>query len=143
MAGYYGNPYGQPYGAPAYNGMQQFQQAPIQAQQPMPFNQQRLNGRMIQSPSDVMPSEVPMDGSVSYFPMQNGQSIVAKQWDASGNLLVREYALQREPDSKADTDDSFQANVLARLDGIENVLANFQQPKAVSRRTNQKKIADE
>ncbi len=149
---YYGNPYGtpyyngQPYGQVApygqtgnfASGNQQQQYAPVQPPQP-----QRLNGHVIQSPNDVItPDSVPMDGTVSYFPVANGNSIIAKYWSDQG-IQTREYALvvDEQPtngQSKAD----FENEVLERLEVIEQKLStksNRSSSSAAARRSADKK----
>ena len=95
------NPYQQPimsnyipqYGAYQYNPManiQRFQQSD-QIQQPqmsqlMPQQIAGINGRIVQAVETINPNEVPMDGSVAFFPKQDLTEIYAKSWNADGTI---------------------------------------------------------
>ena len=94
------NPYQQPimsnyipqYGAYQYNPManiQRFQsqeQIQPQIQQPMPQQIAGINGRIVQAVENINANEVPMDGSVAFFPKQDLTEIYAKSWNADGTI---------------------------------------------------------
>ena len=87
----------QPYPNPNYyqNYMQQqqfySQPAVQQYQQPSYMQQaaQRINGRVVQSADMITANDVPMDGSVAFFPTQDLSEIYAKSWDANGKIVTR------------------------------------------------------
>lgn len=88
----------QPYPNPNYyqNYMQPPQQiysqpAVQQYQQPSYMQQavQRINGRVVQSADMITANDVPMDGSVAFFPTQDLSEIYAKSWDANGKIVTR------------------------------------------------------
>lgn len=64
-----------------------------------PQKQSQLNGRIIQHPNDILPSEVPMDGSISVFPLSDWSAIVTKSWDRDGNLNPVVYIPYQAPSS--------------------------------------------
>ena len=73
---------------------QQFynQPAAIQQYQQPPYMQQaaqRINGRVVQSADMITANDVPMDGSVAFFPTQDLSEIYAKSWDANGKIVTR------------------------------------------------------
>lgn len=85
----YGNPYyfqpqnqriqpmeqqNQPYTSPLQNPMQN---SPLQ-------NRQFLNGKSVDSIDVVKAMDIPLDGSVSYFPIADGSAIVTKQLQTDG-----------------------------------------------------------
>ena len=82
------NPYQQPimsnyipqYGAYQYNPMASYQRY----QQPEPA--QGISGRVVQAVETINPNEVPMDGSVAFFPKQDLTEIYAKSWNADGTI---------------------------------------------------------
>lgn len=45
-----------------------------------------IPGRMIYSPDEIMPQEVPMDGSVSLFPMHDWSCVYGKWWTSNGQI---------------------------------------------------------
>lgn len=85
------NPYQQPYfGRPAfnYNPYQQMQQPMVQ-QQPMqqpiqPMQPVGLQGKSVDSIDVVKAMDIPLDGSISYFPLVDGTAIVTKQLQMDG-----------------------------------------------------------
>ena len=86
------NPYQQPYfGRPAY-GYMQYQPMPMQQQVPMqqPMQQQPaqsivgLQGKSVDSIDVVKAMDIPLDGSVSYFPLVDGTAIITKQLQMDG-----------------------------------------------------------
>lgn len=108
------NSYGQPYYG---NGMMQspymyqptFQNIPqnIQPQmnkiQPMqPTEQQfpRLQGKSVDSIEVVKAMDIPLDGSVSYFPLTDGTAIVTKQLqqDGTSKTIVYKPIEETEPE---------------------------------------------
>ena len=62
-----------------------------QYQQPSYIQQaaQRINGRVVQSADMITANDVPMDGSVAFFPTQDLSEIYAKSWDANGKIVTR------------------------------------------------------
>ena len=73
---------------------QQFynQTAAVQQYQQPPYIQQaaqRINGRVVQSADMITANDVPMDGSVAFFPTQDLSEIYAKSWDANGKIVTR------------------------------------------------------
>ena len=70
------------YNQPA--ALQQYQQ-----QSYMQQAAQRINGRVVQSADMITANDVPMDGSVAFFPTQDLSEIYAKSWDANGKIVTR------------------------------------------------------
>lgn len=89
----------QPYPNPNYyqnymQPQQQFYNQPAavqQYQQPSYMQQaaQRISGRVVQSADMITANDVPMDGSVAFFPTQDLSEIYAKSWDANGKIVTR------------------------------------------------------
>jgi hypothetical protein len=88
------NPYQQPYfGRPAGYMYNPYQQPMPQMQQPMvqqqPIMQQSmqpmgLQGKSVDSIDVVKAMDIPLDGSVSYFPLVDGTAIITKQLQMDG-----------------------------------------------------------
>lgn len=91
--GYYGQQpnYGNPYARPQMQPQQMFPQQ----------SQPGFFGKMIQSPNDIMPGDIPMNGSPCFFPMQDGSAIFMKAWNADGTIstmrFLPEQAAPKEP----------------------------------------------
>ena len=54
-------------------------------------NYQVLPGRVINNSDDITPQEVPMDGSVSFFPQQDYSCIYAKTWTKEGTIATLKF----------------------------------------------------
>lgn len=68
----------------AYNPMQNIQrfQQPQQPEQ----TQQGIFGKVVQSQDSIVANDVPMNGSVAFFPKSDLSEIYAKQWSADGTI---------------------------------------------------------
>lgn len=92
------------YNAYPYNPMQRFQeqQLPQQPVQQVPQQQNLqiqagINGRMVAAVEQIAANDVPMDGSVAFFPKQDLTEIYAKQWGADGSIKTVVYKPYTEP----------------------------------------------
>lgn len=91
------------YGAYQYNPManiQRFQsqeQIQPQIQQPMPQQIAGINGRVVQAVENINANEVPMDGSMAFFPKQDMSEIYVKGWNADGTIRTIVYKPYTEP----------------------------------------------
>ena len=92
------------YAAYQYNPMQRFQQPEPQIPQMQP-QFLGIQGKVVQSESAIMANDVPMDGSVAFFPMQDMSAIVAKQWDANGTIRKTVYKPFNEQTADSSIDD--------------------------------------
>ena len=107
---YGNNPYFQPRYTNMSNGQQIGQQMPqYMVQQPQMQNIQSitpqpmmtgLQGKIVESADMVKTTEIPFDGSVSYFPLVNGSSIFTKQLQADGTIKSIEYRPFFEEENK-------------------------------------------
>ena len=103
------------YGQMPGNAGQVYQRPAMQPQQM--FTQQMQSnvfGKMIQAPTDIMPGDIPMNGTPCFFPMQDGSAIYMKAWSADGTINTMRF-LPENPATKEPT----------QLDRIENMLSNF------------------
>ena len=92
------------YNAYPYNPMQRFQeqQLPQQPVQQVPQQQNLqiqagINGKMVTAVEQIAANDVPMDGSVAFFPKQDLTEIYAKQWGADGSIKTVVYKPYAEP----------------------------------------------
>lgn len=85
--------YPQQYGN--YAPYQQMQQQRFQPQEQYQAvqNQQTigLNGRIVQVVENINANEVPMDGSMAFFPKQDMSEIYVKGWNADGTIKTIVY----------------------------------------------------
>ena len=96
------------YGNPYYNQGQRFQPMPIQqiGNQPMTqtyiqpvqptTTQVGLLGKSVESMDVVKAMDIPLDGSISYFPLTDGSAIVTKQLQNDGTSKIVVYKPEKE-----------------------------------------------
>ena len=60
-------------------------------QQPMPQQIAGINGRIVQAVENINANEVPMDGSMAFFPKQDMSEIYVKGWNADGTINTTVY----------------------------------------------------
>lgn len=80
------------------------QQQPQPMEMPMPQQNvsqivlNRLNGKQVESIDIVKNLEIPLDGSISYFPLVNGSAIATKQLmqDGTSKITIYEPKTQKE-----------------------------------------------
>lgn len=122
----YGNPFG-------YQGFQQAYQQAMPQSQPAIYQQPKgLSGRTVASVADVTPSEVTMDGTVSWFPAADGSMVWAKAWAPDGTIRTTVYApVTPEPaPAQGEGQNPVLDAILERLTAIEAALT----PKAKKRK---------
>lgn len=140
------------------NYMQQYQQnlqmpqQNVQVQQPQTMS---IAGRTVQSLEQITANEVPMDGSLAFFPKQDMSEIYAKQWNADGTIKTVIYrpVMDNTVNSQASnqnrqislSDDVTQA-FMNRFDELSNKIEQLEQaiakPLTAQRKTTTKKDGD-
>lgn len=66
-------------------------QMPLANQQTMPQQPAGINGRIVQAVENINANEVPMDGSMAFFPKQDLSEIYVKGWNANGTINTIVY----------------------------------------------------
>lgn len=108
MNGYQPNFMGPNYGmygpANAFQQQARYQPDPQQYTQPQPIFKQPvgLQGKSVDSIDVVKAMDIPLDGSVSYFPLTDGTAIVTKQlqMDGSSKTVIFKPVEAEEPKDK-------------------------------------------
>ena len=154
--------YPQQYGnyAPYQQIQQRFQP---QEQYPVMQNQQAigLNGRIVQVVENINANEVPMDGSMAFFPKQDLSEIYVKGWNADGTIKTIVYKPQIDNKSvqavntsldteklKIDLSEQATAGIMQRFDDLSAKIEQLENKAALGtqRKTSQsqsKKESDE
>lgn len=94
---------------------QQIQNPVSPLQQFSNYNQpqiKRVPARIINDPKEIMPNEVPMDGSVSLFPTADYSCVYAKAWNANGMIDTVKYVPEK-PETQPETRIIFLSNDLS------------------------------
>lgn len=111
------NNYQPNYGMPGFNmyGMNPMYQPQMQRVQPMEqqFNQYNpqpvykqqagLQGKSVDSLDVVKAMDIPLDGSISYFPLTNGTAIITKQLQTDGTSKTIVYEPVKEENKEQKT----------------------------------------
>ena len=155
--------YPQQYGN--YAPYQQIQQQRFQPQEQYQAmqNQQAigLNGRIVQVVENINANEVPMDGSMAFFPKQDLSEIYVKGWNADGTIKTIVYKTQIDNKSvqavntsldteklKIDLSEQATAGIMQRFDDLSAKIEQLENKVALGtqRKTSQsqsKKESDE
>lgn len=94
-------------------------------------------GRVVGQEGEITAQEVPMDGSMSFFPLSDGSAIVGKRWNADGTIQTVRYVAEQT--AQATVQDTTPAYVDAILGGIEDIKAQL----STARRSTRKAAANE
>lgn len=120
--------YPQQYGN--YAPYQQMQQQRFQPQEQFQTMQSQqaigLNGRIVQVVENINANEVPMDGSMAFFPKQDLSEIYVKGWNADGTIKTIVYKPQIGNKSVQAVNTSLDTEKL-KIDLSEQVTAGIMQ----------------
>ena len=132
-------PYYNPYQVP-YTQQYPQQSQTVQAQQPQQVQQQSqplqsglqfqhpahgaIPGKMVDSIDVVKAFDIPLDGSITYFPATDGSAIYTKQLGQDGAPRVRVYRLQDA--QELDNTEQKQSQKPAYIDVIEQEIGKVQ-----------------
>lgn len=98
-------------------GNQGFQNRPAQQVRPS-----YIPGKMINSLQDIVPQEVPMDGSAAVFPASDLSCIYLKAWGSDGLIKTFKYIQDPTEQGQKSPEVQFQETILQRLDSIEELV---------------------
>ena len=123
----YGNFNQNPYGTGSYPAMQsrldslqQYQQQYMRPQNPM----SALSGRIVTGIEEARASQIPLDGTISYFPSPAENKIYVKSIDMQGLPVFLTYELQRNvvPVQPQYVDSSAFTSLQSRVEALEKAL---------------------
>lgn len=94
-----------------------------------PAPKQTIVGKIVQNESQITPNDVPMDGTIALFPLQDFSKIIAKQWTPNGLIQTLEYLpANAKDDNPTVTLDDVMSHMDERLDQIEDLFTKPKQP---------------
>ena len=141
-----------------YNPLAQVQNRAIDYQQNIPNTYQQnqivqgINGKIIAEMSQITANDVPMDGSVAFFPKQDLSEVYAKSWNADGTIRTVTYkpVLDGEPKTpaepeklKCDLSEESAQNIMNKFDEISDRLGQLEKSLQSQRKTSQSQRKDE
>lgn len=83
-------------------------------------NSPTLPGCYVDSEDDIVPRDVPMDGSISFFPSKDLSKIYIRQWNKVGDLEHLTYVLQQQEQTPQHS--QFSANAAPVMQKEESAL---------------------
>lgn len=142
-----------------YNPLAQVQNRAIDYQQNIPNNYQQnqivqgINGKIIAEMSQITANDVPMDGSVAFFPKQDLSEVYAKSWNADGTIRTVTYkpVLDNDPKNvptdteklKCELSDEATEGIMNKFDEISDRLGQLEKSLQTQRKTSQSQRKDE
>ena len=112
----------------------EYQQPTQQYMQPMQINKPLgLLGKVVDNIEVVRATDIPLDGSTSYFPLSDGSSIVTKQLKADGTSKIVVYKPVEEDNKQQPTyitiDEFNERFSEINMDAIEDLIEDFKDVK--------------
>lgn len=112
------------------------QQTPMQPQQQVQPRQSYLQGRMVESENDIKPNEIPMDGTVTFFPKSDLSCVYGKTWTQDGVLKPLKFVREEDiPQPKEEApSQSFDPAILSDLveqvvnDKLQSIVQDYLTP---------------
>ena len=142
-----------------YNPLAQVQNRAIDYQQNMPNTYQQnqivqgINGKIIAEMSQITANDVPMDGSVAFFPKQDLSEVYAKSWNADGTIRTVTYkpVLDNDPKNvptdteklKCELSDEATEGIMSKFDEISDWLGQLEKSLQSQRKTSQSQRKDD
>ena len=117
-----------------YAGMMQMQPQQ-QFVQPQQYVQQQtgLNGKVVEGFDTFKTADIPMDGSVYYFPKADGTEIYTKRWLQNGTTEQSVYKIVQEQQEEKSNP------LMDKLNAIEEQLMSLQESLVKQTKTTTKK----
>lgn len=110
-------------------------QPPVVAQQP---SQVPFTGRFIGDVSEVVPSEVPMDGRAALFPNKTLEEVYLKMWNRDGQLKTFRYILDPTQNLNVQAPSQQEDNqnlLLQRIDELEAKINGMMEAKSAQNKS--------
>ena len=82
-------------------------------------------GKTVSDESQILPSDVPMDGSIAIFPLQDYTRIYAKQWTKNGTIQTMVYIpqpTQQETTANSSDLDILTSHIDSKIDEVLTAL---------------------
>lgn len=124
------NNYGNPYYQPRFQ--QPMEQPQYGQQSGLQFIKSGLQGKQVDSLEVVKATDVPFDGSTSYFPLTDGSAIVTKQLtnDGTSKIVVYKPIEEQKEEIKYITNEELQKAIQGlNLEELEDIKEDIKEIK--------------
>ena len=124
-----------------------YQQQEIPIQQYQPVQQQiGINGKVIQTVENITANDVPMDGSVAFFPKNDLSEIYAKKWNSDGTIctvlfkpILNNKSTETVENSEINSTEKLTKTVMERFDELEKRIDDFMNKSTQKQQVNRSK----
>lgn len=124
-----------------------YQQQEIPVQQYQPVQQQiGINGKVIQTVENITANDVPMDGSVAFFPKNDLSEIYAKKWNSDGTIctvlfkpILDNKSTKTVENSEINSTEKLTKTVMERFDELEKRIDDFMNKSTQKQQVNRSK----
>lgn len=119
-------------GYPMYNNGMPMNQPVFRTQmpqvQPMPVqpNYSVIPGRIVNNPDEIRPNEVPNDGSIAVFPLNDGSAVYLKYFTGEGRINTVKFTVEAPETQMVDgvpNQNGGFAEINQRLERIEKMIS--------------------
>lgn len=131
----------QPFGNPFFPYQQPGMQPAFQPQQPMSqamaqsitAPHQAMAGRIVAAVDEIVPQEVPTDGTFGFFPVKDGSAIYAKTWNGDGTITTIRFApVEDKPQEEQGGPTLF--DIADQLSDIQDLLREAKKPAKATKK---------
>ena len=124
-----------------------YQQQEIPVQQYQPVQQQiGINGKVIQTVENITANDVPMDGSVAFFPKNDLSEIYTKKWNSDGKIctvlfkpILNNKSTETVENSEINSTEKLTKTVMERFDELEKRIDDFMNKSTQKQQVNRSK----
>lgn len=124
-----------------------YQQQEIPVQQYQTVQQQiGINGKVIQTVENITANDVPMDGSVAFFPKNDLSEIYAKKWNSDGTIctvlfkpILNNKSTETVENSEINSTEKLTKTVMERFDELEKRIDDFMNKSTQKQQVNRSK----
>ena len=112
-----------------FNQAMQMQQPMQQPQMQLPYQNNSLWGKIVESMDVVKATDIPIDGNNYYFPKADGTEIYVKKWLGNGTTDVSIYKKQENvvEESKPEIDfAAMEDNIIDKLNSIDERISKIE-----------------
>ena len=114
------------------------------------MNSQQYGAKMVNSASEIMPNDVPMDGRMYLFMLVDGSRIFGKRWSQEGRLETTVYSPEQVIDiSESSGYSNDTQKIMERLNQMDTAISNLakdvysKQDSFAKKPSNRKEMASE
>lgn len=108
------------YGYGNQNAFQNSYQQPVNIS-----NRSFISGRIVFSPEQISPQEIPTDGNPAVFPLFDGSKIIVKCFREDGTYSESVYQLVEPPKPRSDQNNGYYEEISSRLKNMEDNVARI------------------